>query len=223
MAHRSHNGASRGGCAESVAQAAGVRSREQPAEKSVVRSMSTAAPTHLRCSHAVPPNTGARFATPEGSAGCGRTCALGWLHGGVAPSIWSRRLLAGLTALWEGRVDRLTLIERDAELAQLWQVIFSPEGNELGDRVVRTGSVAAAHAALKKPPVDRVDRALHTFLRNRLSFDGILAPGAGRLGPGALPRSWRYSPPNLAARIYRLAARWQDVEVSARADSGPRR
>jgi site-specific DNA-adenine methylase len=121
----------------------------------------------------------------------------------------------GLTALCEGYVDRLTLIELDADIAHFWATVFSSDGDELAKRIERTPTVAAAHALLGSAPVDDVDRALHTLIENRLGYNGIRVAGAGKLGTaaGAPASSWTYNPTTLAWRIRYLASRRAAVDV----------
>ncbi len=121
----------------------------------------------------------------------------------------------GLTALCEGYVERLTLIELDADIAHFWATVFSPHGDELALGIERTPTVAAARALLGCKPVDELDRALYTLIDNRLSYNGIRISGAGKLGTadGAPASSWAYNPSTLAARIRELASHRHAVEV----------
>ena len=120
----------------------------------------------------------------------------------------------GLTALCEGRVDRLTLIELDEDVAQFWQVVFSPDGRELAGRVAATPTPAAARASLNQAPVDAIDRALHTLLVIRLKHNGNRTPGAGWVAVrSGEPTSWRYTPSTLATRIRALTAYRDAVDV----------
>ena len=68
---------------------------------------------------------------------------------------------------------------------------------------------------MQLPCVDELDRAVHTLIHNRLSFNGIRAAGAGMLGSpnGAPASSWSFNPDTLAERIRALTARRVDVTV----------
>lgn len=121
----------------------------------------------------------------------------------------------GLTALATGLIDHLTLVELDPDVANLWQVVFSDSGEDLADYISTVTTPAAAHCLMQLPCVDELDRALHTLIHNRLSFNGIRAAGAGMLGTpnGAPASSWSFNPTTLAKRIRALTARRDDVTV----------
>lgn len=121
----------------------------------------------------------------------------------------------GLTALSEDLIDGLTLIELDADVANLWSVVFSERGTDLADYVQTISSPAAAHGVLQLPRVDPLDHAVHTLIHNRLSYNGIRAAGAGMLGApdGAPASSWCFNPETLAARIRALSSRRACVTV----------
>jgi DNA adenine methylase len=123
----------------------------------------------------------------------------------------------GVTALCEGLVDRLTLVERDPDLAFFWQVVFSDDGEELARRILSIPDLAAANRRydqLGESPADPVDQALRLFLDIRVRFNGNRKSG-GRVGtrPGAKLRDARYTPERLAARVAELAARQDAVTV----------
>lgn len=122
----------------------------------------------------------------------------------------------GVTALCEDRIDRLTLIEFDAEVAHTWETIFSPQADELAARLLALPALDDAFAVLDGPPsTDPVGRALRLLLLNRVRRNGILADGAGEIGrDGKTSRDrHRYIPSAMAARILNLAARRDAVEV----------
>jgi DNA adenine methylase len=121
----------------------------------------------------------------------------------------------GLTALSTGLINHLTLVELDPDVANLWQVVFSDSGEDLAAYISTVTTPASAHRIMQLPCVDKLDRALHTLIHNRLSFNGIRAAGAGMLGTpnGAPASSWSFNPATLARRIRAPTAHRVDVTV----------
>ncbi len=112
--------------------------------------------------------------------------------------------IVSLTAVFEKLVSRITLVERDEEVAAVWHTILSKEANWLADRISSFEvTVASVNAIFKKVPVSTREKAFATILKNRVNHGGILAPGAGLLkngenGKGLLSR---WYPQTLKKRI----------------------
>lgn len=119
--------------------------------------------------------------------------------------------IVGLTVAFEQRADLVILIERDEQVAAVWDTIINKEhGAEwLGDRIVTfqltpgsADELLSLHTRIIK------EKAFQTIVQNRISHGGILAPGAGVLkhgenGKGILSR---WYPATLRKRILDIAA-----------------
>ena len=116
--------------------------------------------------------------------------------------------IVGLTAAFEGLADTVHLVERDDDVASVWQATLGGDADALARRIEAFEmSEAAVDAALEGAPRDTLDRAFRTVLRNRVQRGGILAPGAGRLKAGENGRGLasRWYPATLARRLRALA------------------
>jgi DNA adenine methylase len=109
-----------------------------------------------------------------------------------------------LFALLEGLVPRSTMIERDAAVAALWKVVLNGQGTRLARRV-RTFELSdeSIRKLLGRKEKSDFGLAFQTLVRNRVSRNGILAPGAGLLKQGESGKglSSRWYPDTLANRI----------------------
>ncbi len=115
--------------------------------------------------------------------------------------------IVGLTAAFEQLASRVTLVEKDEDVAAVWQTILDPfAARRLIERILTfelteesVKAVLAAPAELLSTP----ERAFRTILRNRVQRGGILAPGAGLLKCGENGRGLasRWYPQTLAKRI----------------------
>jgi len=119
--------------------------------------------------------------------------------------------IVGLTAAFEGLVQRVVLVEKDQDVAAVWQTILDPEQAAwLADAVAAfQPTPESVRAALA--PTDRElslrERAFRTLLRNRVQRGGILAPGAGllKLGENRRGLASRWYPQTLRRRILAIA------------------
>lgn len=122
----------------------------------------------------------------------------------------------GLAAGIEGLVDRVMLVELDADVASVWKAIFGGEGAALAERVSRfVVTRGAVESVIDSQPQSELDRAFRTLVRNRMLHGGILAPGAslmreGENGKGLLSR---WYPATLVRRILALAEHADRFEV----------
>jgi DNA adenine methylase len=112
--------------------------------------------------------------------------------------------IVGLTAAFEGLVDRVTLVELDPDIAAVWRTILGKSGRKLAElicdfhpteRVVRN--------LLERKQKNLLDRAFSTIVRNRVQRGGIMAPGAGLMKQGENGRGLasRWYPETLQKRI----------------------
>jgi len=117
--------------------------------------------------------------------------------------------IVSLTAAFEKLAKRVTMVERDEEVAAVWRTILSKDAKWLAERIVTFEvTTVTASAALQKKPISTRERAFATILKNRVNHGGILAPGAGLLkhgenGKGVLSR---WYPQTLKKRILAIAS-----------------
>lgn len=116
--------------------------------------------------------------------------------------------VVGLTAAFEGLVDRVTLVELDDDIGAVWKTILSADCDWLIEQIgsfCPTPDTVREIVELSGRSVR--DRALATIVRNRISRGGILAPGAGVLKAGENGRGLlsRWYPTTLQRRITKIA------------------
>ncbi len=91
---------------------------------------------------------------------------------------------ASLTAVMDGLVDNAVLCEIDPELSNLWTRIFE-DADELAARVERfVPTPSNVRRAFNKEPLDELDLAFNTLLKNRINRGGIIAKGASKMNSG---------------------------------------
>jgi DNA adenine methylase len=118
--------------------------------------------------------------------------------------------IVGLSALFDGLVDKLTLVELDEDVGAVWKTILNGHGKDLAERIatfrLTDGTV---RAELAKEPETGLDRAFQTILKNRVQRGGILAPGAGLLkkGENGNGLASRWYPETLQRRIREIIAK----------------
>lgn len=112
--------------------------------------------------------------------------------------------IIGLTAAFEGLARKVTLVERDPDVAAVWRTILGGQGLWLADRIGGFEvSPEAVGRVLESPARSERERAFQTLLRNRVQRGGILAPGAGLMKSGENGRGLRsrWYPGTLRKRI----------------------
>lgn len=112
--------------------------------------------------------------------------------------------IVSLTAVFENLADRALMVERDANVAAVWQVILNGGGEWLADEIARFPiTVENVRSVLEAQNENVRERAFATILRNRVQRGGILAPGAGLLKEGEDGRGLRsrWYPETLRRRI----------------------
>jgi DNA adenine methylase len=111
--------------------------------------------------------------------------------------------IVSLSVLFDGLCDHITLIERDEQVASVWDAMLA-HGKELASRITSFTLTKENVLAELTTQYDVVlDRAFQTILRNRVQRGGILAPGAGILKEGENGRgiASRWYPETLSKRI----------------------
>jgi DNA adenine methylase len=109
-----------------------------------------------------------------------------------------------LTAVFEGLAERVLMVERDPNVAAVWQTILHSDSCWLCERILEFSlSPESVARVLDTAPRSTRERAFQTVLRNRVNHGGILAPGSGRLKVGENGRGMasRWYPQTLATRI----------------------
>ena len=112
--------------------------------------------------------------------------------------------IVGLSVLFEGLAQKLTLVEIDRDVGAVWRTILSIQGERLASQIVSFSlSDHEVKASLSKTPDNQFERAFQTILRNRVQRGGIMAPGAGLVKQGENGRGLasRWYPKTLERRI----------------------
>lgn len=135
-----------------------------------------------------------------------------WLHGNrplhfIEP--FAGGGIVSLTVAAENLADRVTMVERDEQIAAVWKCIFTDGDAEwLAENIVNFEmTLDNLNDELATPPNNTRRRALQTILKNRTYHGGILAAGSGVLkfgekGKGILSR---WYPETLRKRILAIA------------------
>lgn len=118
--------------------------------------------------------------------------------------------IVGLSVAFERLADHVLLIELDAQVAAVWEVLINRgEGPWLAGQIRHLELTAeAVDRLLNQPHLPVREQALQTIVRNRIQHGGILAEGAGKLrygenGKGILSR---WYPATLQKRILAIDA-----------------
>jgi DNA adenine methylase len=122
--------------------------------------------------------------------------------------------IVGLSALFEDFVERLVLVEKDEDVASVWDVLVNGEAGRLADAILQFDlSAKSARAVLAKSHTTVFDRAFATIVRNRVQRGGILAPGASLIKKGENGRGVRsrWYPVTLSRRIEAIFQARRDI------------
>lgn len=112
-----------------------------------------------------------------------------------------------LAAVAERMVPRAVMVEKDDDVAAVWETIMSG-GEGLVERILSFEMTADnVQSALSQEPASVEERAFHTILRNRTNHGGILAKGSGMIKNGENGKgiASRWYPQTLARRIRKIA------------------
>lgn len=110
----------------------------------------------------------------------------------------------GLSTAFEDLAQKVTLVELDADVASVWKVILSIQGERLASQIVSFSlSPESVRTVLAQKPHTLFERAFQTIVRNRVQRGGIMAPGAGlvKLGENGRGLASRWYPQTLERRI----------------------
>ncbi len=113
-----------------------------------------------------------------------------------------------LTAIMEGLVDQVVMVELDEDVAAVWHTILAGNAEWLAKRILAFDiSVETVQAELAKKPGTIKEKGFQTILRNRVLHGGILARGASFIKKGENGKgiASRWYAKTLARRIMRIA------------------
>jgi len=116
--------------------------------------------------------------------------------------------VVGLTAGFEGFAEHVLLVERDPNIAAVWNTIFGGQAKWLADQILNFDLTREnVTAILHKEPASQRERAFAVIVRNRVQRGGIMAEGAGLVKTGENGRGLnsRWYPETLARRIQEIA------------------
>jgi DNA adenine methylase len=111
--------------------------------------------------------------------------------------------IASLTVAFENLADQVFMVEKDDQVAAVWEVILD-DANWLVDKILSFNlTLENTLQALSSPPQNKQEKAFQAILRNRVQRGGIMAPGASLLKTGENGRgiASRWYPQTLAKRI----------------------
>lgn len=93
--------------------------------------------------------------------------------------------IVGLSMLFEGKTEQLSLVELDDDVAAVWNAILNGQAEDLIARIGQFRVSKETVTAISNGPYDSpLDHAFATIVRNRVQRGGILAPGASLMKNG---------------------------------------
>lgn len=116
--------------------------------------------------------------------------------------------IVSLTAAFEQLSDSVIMVERDEQVAAVWETILNGGCNWLADRIMNFDlTLETVQEELAKTNVSREEIAFQTILRNRVNHGGILAPGTGfiKCGENGKGIKSRWYPETLHKRLVNIA------------------
>jgi DNA adenine methylase len=122
--------------------------------------------------------------------------------------------IVSLSALCEGFARKIVLVEKDADVAAVWNVIVYGEGLRLSHEIPALDfSQDSVKALLSMEPRDEFERAFITLVRNRVQHGGILAAGASMVNKGENGRGIhsRWYPDTISKRIQNIVRMREDI------------
>ena len=113
--------------------------------------------------------------------------------------------IVGLTIAFEDLAGHVTLVERDEQVAAVWEtIIVAGKGELLAEKIISFELTPTnVDSLLAKDTGDLVERAFQTIIKNRINRGGILAAGAGKIKTGENGQgiASRWYPETLKQRI----------------------
>lgn len=117
--------------------------------------------------------------------------------------------IVGITAAFEGLVEKVTLVELDPDVSSVWETILRGNGEKLAAKILTFNPTpTTVKSLLETKPRSSFERAFATIVRNRVQRGGILAPGAGLMKKGENGKGLlsRWYPETLHRRILNIVA-----------------
>jgi DNA adenine methylase len=115
--------------------------------------------------------------------------------------------IVGLTVAFERLAEQVVLVEKDPQVAAVWQTILENEAHWLAERITSFElTEESLNLELSTPPATLKEKAFQTILLNRVNRGGILAAGAGRIKSGENGKGLlsRWYPETLKRRILEI-------------------
>lgn len=112
--------------------------------------------------------------------------------------------IVSLTAAFERLAAHITMVEKDEEIAAVWEVILNGKNQWLADKIYSYDlTIDNVKAELEKANKQITDIAFCTILKNRVFHGGILAKGSGMIKNGENGKgiASRWYPKTLRDRI----------------------
>ena len=112
--------------------------------------------------------------------------------------------IISLTAVFENLADRAVLVEKDEDVAAVWEVILERDYEKLISEILNFDlTFTNVKKVLESRSVSIYQKAFQTIIRNRVSHGGIMANGSGLTKNGEKGKglSSRWYPATLARRI----------------------
>jgi DNA adenine methylase len=115
--------------------------------------------------------------------------------------------IISLTALFENLVQRAVMVEKDEEIAAVWQAVVNGDAAWIAERILSFDLTKEnVLAEISKYDADTKQMAFRTVLKNRTLHGGILAEGSSFLKYGENGKGIRsrWYPKTIAARFQNL-------------------
>ena len=115
--------------------------------------------------------------------------------------------IISLTALFENLVSKVVMVEKDDEIASVWQSVVNKDAEWLANRIMAFDLTREnVVKEIAKKPKTQKEKAFQTILKNRTFHGGILAAGSGFLKNGENGKGIRsrWYPATLAKRFISL-------------------
>ena len=117
--------------------------------------------------------------------------------------------IISLTAVFENLVNQAVLVEKDENVAAVWEIILEKDYEKLISDILKFDlSLKNVRKILASKPTSLYQTALQTIIRNRVSYGGIMAHGSGLTKNGEKGKglSSRWYPATLARRIQNIGS-----------------
>jgi DNA adenine methylase len=118
--------------------------------------------------------------------------------------------IVGLTAGFEKLAEAVVMVERDPQIACVWQTVLNGKATWIAERFgTFEPTLKTVEALFQTQWPTTHERAFATLVRNRVARGGILAPGAGLIKSGENGKGLksRWYPKTLARRIRAISRR----------------